>query len=73
MLQHVDHELSISNTIWCYFSEAELGDGQMDEPVFIAVQAMPLNQHIERGHRKGQASFEVCPDPMAHLLQVAAR
>ena len=43
----------------------------MDKPVFIGLKPIPLSQDIERGHREGQTSLEVRPDPMADFLEVA--
>lgn len=34
--------------------QAELGDGQLDESVFIGLQPVPLNQQVKDVHRKAE-------------------
>src|SRR5215813_12586872 len=35
------------------------------------LETMPLDQHIEGGHRERQACLKIGPAPMHHLLQMA--
>ena len=34
---------------------------------------MPLDEHIKRRHREGEAGVEILPDAVHHLLEVALR
>ena len=51
--------------------QAELCDRQRHEAVLIGRQAMPLHQHMKRGHGECQTRLEILPDPVPHLLEVA--
>src|SRR5215216_5352642 len=37
----------------------------------IGPYAMPLDEHIKRRHREGEAGLEIFPDSVHHLLEVA--
>src|SRR6266487_7115825 len=37
----------------------------------VGLEAMPLNQHIEGCHSKGQARLKIRPAPMHHLFEMA--
>ena len=50
--------------------QTELSNGDMNEAVFIGLQAIPLHQQVEYGHSEGQAHGEVFPHPMHYLLEM---
>jgi hypothetical protein len=37
----------------------------------IGLEAMPLDEHIKRRHREGEAGLKIFPDVVYHLLEVA--
>jgi len=51
-------------------SQAELGDGQPYEALFIGRQTMPLSQQIKSGHGKSQSGLEIGGYPMGDLLEM---
>src|SRR5215475_7325119 len=44
--------------------------GERHEARRVRPETMPLDQHIESGHRERQACLKIGPAPMHHLLQM---
>src|SRR5215467_4854270 len=53
--------------------QTKLSDREGHEARRIGLEPMPLDQHIESGHRERQARLKIPPAPMHHLLQMALR
>src|SRR3954469_23253079 len=53
------------------WSEGELGDMKVDKRLVVGLKPMPLHEHIEQRHSKGQMGLEVTPHTMTHPLEVA--
>ena len=51
--------------------QTKLGHREGHEASRIGPEAMPLDQHIEGGHGERQTGFEIRPDPMHRLLEMA--
>ena len=50
--------------------QTKLSDREGHEARRAGLETMPLDQHIEGGHRERQACLKVGPAPMHHLLEV---
>src|SRR5438094_7918667 len=50
--------------------QTKFSDREGHEARRMRLEAMPLDEHIESGHRKRQARLKIGPDPMHHLLQM---
>src|SRR5215471_5316460 len=50
--------------------QTKLRDRERHETRRVGLEAMPLNQHIEDCHGKGQPCLKIGPAPMHHLLQM---
>lgn len=54
-----------------FYSQAEFGDGQEDEAVFIGLEAVPLDEQVERGDGERQASQDIIDYAMHHRFEMA--
>src|SRR6266478_630372 len=50
--------------------QTKFSDREGHEARPMRLEAMPLDEHIESGHRKRQARLKIGPAPMHHLLQM---
>src|SRR6266478_7030262 len=50
--------------------QTKFSDREGHEARPMRLEAMPLDEHIESGHRKRQARPKIGPAPMHHLLQM---
>src|SRR3989442_11733230 len=50
--------------------QTKFSDREGHEARRMRLEAMPLDEHIESGHRKRQARLKIGPAPMHHLLQM---
>src|SRR6266705_466338 len=50
--------------------QTKFSDREGHEARRMRLEAMPLDEHIESGHRKRQARPKIGPAPMPHLLQM---
>src|SRR4249920_894137 len=50
--------------------QTKFSHGERHEARRMRLETMPLDEHIESGHRKRQARLKIGPAPMHHLLQM---
>ena len=50
--------------------QAEISDGQMNNPIFICFQSVPLRQDSECCHRIGESCLKILLYSMAHYLEM---
>src|SRR5215475_536222 len=53
--------------------QTTLRDRERHETRRVGLESMPLNQHIEGRHGKGQPCLKIRPAPMHHLFEMALR
>src|SRR5713101_8019643 len=65
--------VSVSYILCSYFSilQTKFSDREGHKARRVGLEAMPLNQHIEGRHSKGQARLKIRPAPMHHLFEMA--
>src|SRR6266850_7974130 len=63
----------VSYILCSYFSilQTKFSDREGHKARRVGLEAMPLNQHIEGRHSKGQARLKIRPAPMHHLFEMA--
>src|SRR5213596_1047048 len=50
--------------------QTKFSDRERHEARRVRLETMPLDQHIEGGHRERQTRLKIGPAPMHHLLEV---
>src|SRR6267142_1676408 len=50
--------------------QTKFSDREGHEARRMRLEAMPLDEHMESGHRKRQARLKIGPAPMHHLLHM---